>query len=180
MVRKTASVLFLFSTIIISSCLNQNNSFVGEISDPKEYPAIMNEVGNENSLSHFPPDIPKGSDFVRFHYQPNILQGGNVLQLRVRLSQEKVQFIRAKHIIDALQVIPQGEKQQYKKASSDFCFPNFYTSDTNHRDWPESYEILILGSESLGSEDFPWNHGVCFGVSISTNKSEIIYWYEDW
>jgi hypothetical protein len=32
----------------------------------------------------------------------------------------------------------------------------------------------------MGTSDFEWNHGCSYGVVLSLEKSEIIYWAEYW
>jgi hypothetical protein len=45
---------------------------------------------------------------------------------------------------------------------------------------PKDFEILLLSSEPYKSNPTDWNHGKAAGISISRQRSEIIYWAEDW
>ncbi len=57
---------------------------------------------------------------------------------------------------------------------------SFFTSDSDDRSFPATYEILVLEAKPQGNPEFKWNHGYSYGVAIESSASEIIYWAEDW
>ncbi len=176
----------LLASLLISSCSSSEDLHLterglpGEISDPSEYSRIMQEAGDVPAVAHFPSVIPENAELVRFHFHPAVFQGGTALQLRVRLPGSEVEAVRSEYIGKAKYVLSAHMENGGSSQDEEVRTTGFYTADGSSSEFPETFEIIVLDAEYLGSDDAPWNHGVSYGIAVSLADSEIVYWYEDW
>lgn len=186
MIRRISFLVILITSIIlISSCSKTQSAsivdrgFLGEITDPSQYYNVMQEIGENPAVNHFPSKVPTDAQNVRFHFHPSVFQGGSVLQLKVELPTSIVEGIYSEYIDQAKVIVSPQEVISIKDEGVELRLPAFYTGGKS-TEWPDSYDILFIESTSTGSEDAPWNHGIIYGLSVSSSESVVVYWYEDW
>jgi hypothetical protein len=177
-------ILIALVSIVLVCLLCRGGLFdqgmLGEITDPGEYSKIMEEAEDNSYLNHFPSDIPASAEYVRFHFHPSVFQGGTALQLRVRLPSDEVEEIRSSFNNEAESIFRAQISEEEAASLESVRIPYFYTTDDGVTEWPDGFEHLVFGTVFTGSEDFPSNHGLTYGISISVDDSEVVYWYEDW
>ena len=132
-------------------------------------------VDPKNTLTaHFPERIPADAVDVHFYYLPAFMQGGSELLLRYRTSSSILDALLQKYSPVAIQVINGPvSKSQLKSV------PHALTSSielVGHSTLPDDFQVLILGASP--PED--WNHGYSYGLAISQQRQEVIYWAETW
>lgn len=150
------------------------------ITEVPRYTEIRQEMGDSELTRHFPLSIPENAENVRFEYLPKFLQGGSHFQLRMRLPQAEVSDLLTKFRSQAKYKFYGGDTNDHANLAGGVPTTFFFTNDTDDYSFPDDYEILVLNAEPGGTPDFQWNHGYSYGVVISLNKSEIIYWAEYW
>ncbi|MEZ6102171.1 MAG: hypothetical protein R3E01_36715 [Pirellulaceae bacterium] len=133
-------------------------------------------------VARFPTDTPEDKSDPVFSYYPGFLQGGAHIQLRVRLSPETIV-----NLVDEL-------KTQTKHAYKGGGFFTHYNEDQEHNlptasyhtqrddvdanEFPGHFTLYVLDADDRASGS--WNHGSTFGIAISEETNEAIYWAENW
>jgi hypothetical protein len=108
------------------------------------------------------------------------LQGGSFFQVRLKQPQEKIKNLLSQYRHIAIHKYHGGNTNEHSNQTSGVPTTFFYTSDSGEESFPTSYEILVLGANNRGTNDFKWNHGDSYGVAIDSSTSEIVYWAEAW
>lgn len=150
------------------------------VTDVTQYKEIREQMGDSELTHHFPLSIPENAKNVQFEYLPKFLQGGGHFQLRMELPQSEINELIAKFQPQAKYKFIGGDRSDHSNMEGGVPTTYFYTSGTDEYSFDDSYEILVLNAEAGGTPDFQWNHGYSYGVVISLEKSEIIYWAEYW
>jgi ABC-type transport system involved in multi-copper enzyme maturation permease subunit len=150
------------------------------VTDVTRYKEIREQMGDSELTQHFPLSIPENAENVQFEYLPKFLQGGGHFQLRMELPQSEINELIAKFQPQAKYKFIGGDRSDHSNMEGGVPTTYFYTSGTDEHSFDDSYEILVLNAEAGGTPDFQWNHGYSYGVVISLEKSEIIYWAEYW
>ncbi len=150
------------------------------IEDVSRYAEIRGQMGGSVLVRHFPMTIPENATDARFSYLPKFMQGGGHLQLRLRLPQSEIRDVLIEYDPQAKYEYVGGDMGEHENQTNGVPTTHFYTSGTNEGSFPASYEILVFDAEPGGTPDFPWNHGYSYGVAISSENSEIVYWAEWW
>lgn len=116
-------------------------------------------------VNHFPKQIPENATDVHFFHQPHFMMGGMSLQLRCILPAEEVKRLLNESLSKAKQV---------QETNGDYLshMPSLCAGEKSYVYWPKGYKIIVFGSES-------GNRGFDYGVAISTEKNEVVYWMED-
>lgn len=135
-------------------------------------------------VAHFPESIPKGARNVRLSSRPGFLQGGSHLQVAYTLPAEQIK----QHLVN---FESQG-KASYQGGSSlehynednrnGLPIASYVTSESGTHSFPHDFTVVVLGAKAYSyHEGMPnWNHGYSYGVAISLEKNEIVFWAEDW
>jgi hypothetical protein len=152
------------------------------VNDVKNYHQVRKQIWlNQAIVKHFPTQIPADATNVHFVYSPGYMQAGNVLQLRLKQPKAKITALLAEYEKVALSKYRGGNSNEHIDKPNGVPTTFFHTSeDTTDNSFPFNYEILVLGVEDRGSKDFKWNHGNSYGVAISREDKEIVYWAEEW
>ncbi len=150
------------------------------IEDSSQYGEIVSQIGESELTSHFPDSIPSNATNVKFYYFGGFMQAGASIQLRYKLQDDEINDLKYHFQSIAKYEIQDGGIDYDETILDAVPIPSFLTSGTEEYKFPENYSILIIEAEPLGSQDFIWNHGYSYGVVISVEEAEIIYWAEDW
>lgn len=150
------------------------------IEDSSQYGDIVNQIGESVLINHFPDSIPSNASNIKFYYFGGFMQAGASIQLRYKLPKDEIIELNHHFQSIAKYEIQDGGKSYDESIIDAVPLPSFLTSGTDAYKFPENYRILIIAAEPLGSQDFMWNHGYSYGVVISVEESEVIYWADDW
>jgi hypothetical protein len=159
---------------LILAC-GESSTLIGEITDISRYEEVRASYEPEY-VAHFPIHIPAEASNVIFLYIPRFMQGPNQFHLDLTLPNESIVQEYEFFSSQAIQIL--DEENPFPE---DRYFPLMETLEGDPYAFPESFQIMILYSEPAGNTpDFSWNHGTEYGVSISQEKSRIIYWFIFW
>jgi hypothetical protein len=145
-----------------------------------DYLHVREQIGDSELIRHFPPTVPDNATNVKFAYFGGFMQSGAYIQLRLQLPQDEIAKLSKEYHSKAKYMFIGGNKSDHANKPDGVPTTNFYTGDTEDGSFPENYETLVLNAKPEGTSDFKWNHGQSYGVVISLENSEIIYWAEDW
>jgi len=143
---------------------------------------------DQGLIEHFPEKIPPNAGNTRFYYRAGFLQGGSSIELRVQVPDNFVESVYAIYRPQAKAIFNGAEKLERGAGNPDmlpkwsfFTFPpDENETPGTHSLLPKDFQILLLSSHPYKSNPSDWNHGQSSGISISRERSEIIYWAEDW
>lgn len=151
------------------------------VQDVNKYASCLKSPRQELT-AHFPRDPQiKDGDPV-FSYYPGFLQGGAHLQLRVRLVPAEVAKLtketasKTKHIYQGGSIFSHHNQNQKNNLPT----ASFHTarSGEDGYEFPSHFKLYVLGAKE--GSDGSWNHGSTFGIAMSEETNEAIYWAEDW
>ena len=181
--------------VIITSCVISLVLFVGLLflngaicfgssvrpeTDPSNYQDVLAVLGHPETswLQHFPAGIPENAKDKSLYWAKGFLQSGTILQLRYVLPKGEIESLLAESLGKARQVQETDGDYLGCIGPNDLPIPSLQAGETGYVDWPKGYKIIVFDAEdhSLGS----WNHGFSYGVAISEERNEIVYWAEDW
>ena len=154
------------------------------VDDVARYEAVLGDLGhpNERLVAHFPVHIPENATQVMFYYLPAFLQGGANLQLRCKLPSSEVDSVLQRYLATAQQV--QNSRGDVIEAKGDYHplpTPSFRNEDdSGFAPLPEGFLVLVLDAKPYRTDPVDWNHGYSYGVAVSTERQEVIYWAEYW
>jgi hypothetical protein len=174
------SVLLLIVGCLGLWALARTSGLPGHITDVARYSEIHKGFEGSALVRHFPEAIPADATNMRLDYLPRLMQGGCHLQLRLELPLKQVVDLRAHFVAIAKHQFHGGDTNDHANLSEGVPTTFFYTSGTDDRSFPSTYEIFVLDAQPGGSSEFEWNHGQSYGVAIDVSASEIVYWLEYW
>jgi len=145
--------------------------------DPGCYESVLERYHYPKTewISHFPAKIPENAMNVYFHHLQGFLQGAMILQVRYTLPPEEVNSLLERSIGKAIQ-IRNGQYESFNTLGPNEI-PSTYLYVGPEEDWPEDFKVMVLDAEDYTSN---WNHGFSYGVAISTERNEVVYWATDW
>jgi hypothetical protein len=150
---------------------------IGVITDISRYQEVRASFGGSPLANHFPEVIPPQATNVQITYVPGLFQGGTVFQLRLTLSPQRIADLQLQYEELATHIF----SSDYEPTSlNDVPIPILRSRPESPDDAQGEFQFLIIDAHPQGDPDFPWNHGYSYGVALSTNTSEIVYWTEDW
>jgi hypothetical protein len=158
------------------------------ITDLAQYQTILAQLRKPNALSagmnmlaYFPPAIPGDAQNPRMFYRPQYWQSGTVLQLRYQLPPDQIAAIQAQVSPIARQTT-QGSTDEFSEVNSHHGLPtaDFSVTDKPGAALPDDFSVYVVDAGSRPPPVEPWGSGYCYGVAISPQRSEVIYWLEDW
>lgn len=172
----TFTLLFVFGLLsLIGFVIALLDELTTITTNPNKYERVL-RVNNyqEDDLAYFfPSSIPDDAKNVVFRYNPQILQGGEVLALRyqtdsVTINEYVEQFSQKAKRVGSYEVMLHENIGIYNGV---FSFVN-YESLSNE------YTIYLLYSKPYMEND--WNHGRYSLVAINETINEIIFIMERW
>lgn len=179
-----AGVLFTVLVSIYAAFINlAGAAFLAMITpntDLAEYYELSSEFGDSELTRHFPVPIPENATNIRYESLPQFMQGGGHLQLRFNLPPSEIEELLMEYRGQAQYTFIGGARGDHQTEAGGVPTTNFYTNETDSLSFPDDYEILVLDAEPGGQPGHEWNHGYSYGVIISLERSEIIYWVEYW
>jgi hypothetical protein len=177
-----AGVGLVGGSFFINRHFSENNESKLIVKDTSQYKKVLNQVWlNKTEIKHFPQEIPGDATNTKFIYSPGYLNGGNILQLRIKQPLAKIKKLQSQYQAVAKHKYQGGSTNDHVNLPNGVPTTFFYTSEEDSsQDFRSTSEILVLGVEDRGREGFKWNHGNSYGVAIDDSVSEIVYWAESW
>lgn len=188
--KRVSAILLVFFTLVFVVVMFFNLIFMmvleatSETKDVGEYGKIMflyNQPKNK-SLAHFPKELPKTASEIRFFEQPQFLQGGSSIFLRYKTSVEELNLLSQKYSKTAKVVLKSGEYDwdSYKNngQNKDISLPGVFDEAIGYSELPGDFDIIVIDSKPYQTNN--WNHGYTYGLAISKQKQEVLFWSEEW
>ncbi len=129
---------------------------------------------SENERDIFPYPIPEYASEIKFHYSPQVLQGGRVLSLSFCAPQEEV-----------------GKWEAFFKEKADY--PGSYLDQgltahdmTISLGFPSEFKTYViyaqypLGSDNPPLDGYPWNHGQIYYGAINPVTNRVYFYKSSW
>jgi hypothetical protein len=188
--RKTKRIVIRTIGIVLSAALLlfssgkmlSDETFV-PVKDPGDYQHMLRlyDYPTNTQMAHFPKKIPADAKDVKFYELPGFLQGGDNFVLKYRTTSAEIANMISEYEGKAKAVVDMSE---YNSDQSDLgngiCMPELTSDMTGYGSGglPDDFRVFILETDSDGTS---WNnHGTTSGFAVSTQRNEIVYWYEVW
>jgi hypothetical protein len=148
---------------------------------PSRYPSLITDWAPTGLVAHFPKQLPATASNVKISAFPGLLQGGAWFQVRMTLSAAEV----SKVYDDASQTARDfydGGTMYTSVNSKTNGLPgtSFHTSDNEKQvEFPADYRIFVFAAKDAGGSP-PFQSGKCYGVVVSKQRNEVIYYAESW
>lgn len=148
--------------------------------NPKKYSSIITAWTQTGLVAHFPNPLPPAATNVKLSFVPSFLQGGASFQVRFSLPASDISKLYDDATMTAKDFYDGGGFFKSTGAKTGgLPGTSFLTSDTEKEsDFPADYRIFVFAAQSFG--DNSWNHGKSYGVVISKQRNEVIYFAENW
>ncbi|MBK1990830.1 hypothetical protein A0J48_025540 [Sphaerospermopsis aphanizomenoides BCCUSP55] len=151
------------------------------ITDPLQYQEIRHyKWADFNQIKHFPGEIPANAKAVHLAYSPGFMQGSSFFQIRFQQPPETIEKLLLQYSKIALRQYHGGDTNDHINQPNGVPTTFFYTNNSAHEVFPNTYQILVLNAQAQGQPGFKWNHGHSYGVAIDSTTSEIVYWVQKW
>jgi hypothetical protein len=171
-VPATLLTLTIIVCAVIGNGIARNfTSALEPTTDISKYEELLHDYSSELT-QHFPDHIPENATQVRFYYLPAFMQGGSFLQLRCKLPLGEVNALLTRYRPIARQVGTSAQIQASAKIP--------LTSFEGQTNLASDFQILILGGEPGKTNPVDWNHGYTYGLAISIQRQEVIYYADYW
>lgn len=148
--------------------------------NPKKYAALITNWTPSGLVTHFPRPLPATASNVKLSAFPGFLQGGAWFQVRLTLPAAEI----SKLYDDASKIAKDfydggGSLTSVNSKHDGLPGTDFHTSDNSKQsEFPPDYRVFVFDAQRPGGNT--WEHGKCYGVVISKQRNEIIYYAENW
>lgn len=143
------------------------------VTDIRKYERLMPNQKTDVD-QHFPRKIPKDATNISFYYLPKFLMGDGHIQLRLKRPSEEIKKLYQEFSSKKIKSFTGSDADK-----RDELYLAFHTSGSKDiNKFPSDYEIMLLGEYS--DQGKHGGHGDQYGVAISLEKSEIVYWLDMW
>ncbi len=149
--------------------------------NPKKYSKLITDWTPSGLIAHFPNPLPPSASNVKLSAFPGCLQGGAWFQVRFTLPAAEI----SKAYDDATKTAKKfydggGKFKSTNSPKNGLPGTNFHTSDNpKESKFPEDYRIFVFAAQSPGGNP-PWQSGKSYGIVISKQRNEVIYYAENW
>lgn len=158
-----------------------------EVTSPSRYQHVLTTIGYPKptildvpTLGHFPATIPASATNVRFYYRPAYLQGSATLQLRCNLPAAELATLRDATKPRAISVQAGGDCFDALNAHTGPPTASFRdAANTSFAPLPADFEVYVLGAQTTPLGDPAWDHWWSYGIAISMQRSEVVYWAQN-
>jgi hypothetical protein len=147
------------------------------VTNTDKYSKILEDWKPTDLVDHFPHSIPSIATNVKFSAEPGFLQGGGHIQLRMELPPSEVRKLFDDATKNAKQTQDGGNSvTSINERDDGLHSASPYTLDSDSYEFPTDYRVFIFHARNSGS----WNHGDGYGVVISLQRDEVIYYANYW
>jgi len=172
---KAAGIYLLSLTLV--GCLVEPRTET----DPKKYSTLISQWTPTGLVAHFPNPLPATASNIKLSAFPGFLQGGAWFQVRLTLPATEVSKIYdnatkvAKDFYDG-----GGTYKSVNSKTNGLPGTSFHTSDSPQQpDFPVDYRVFVFAAQDAGGTP-PYQSGTCYGVVISKQRNEVIYYANKW
>ena len=171
------TIIFALVSVVLVGCSVEPHTET----DTKKYPALITAWTPTGLVAHFPNPLPATASNIKLSAFPGFLQGGAWFQVRLTLSPAEV----SKAYDDASKIAKDfydGGTVYTSLNSKTNGLPgtSFHTSDIEKQsEFPADYRIFVFAAQDAGGTP-PFQSGKCYGVVISKQRHEVIYYAEKW
>jgi hypothetical protein len=168
-------VVVLIGVALVAYFVHAFKKSLDPVTDVSRY-AEIKATWPTNLVAHFPQDA---TDSDVLFFQPGFLQGGSSLQLKAVCPASSVANALRAYSTNAHAVFHGGGWHDHANQSNGVPTTHFFTSGNGGMDFPDDYVIIVTRAHDHNG-GFSWNHGRTCGVAISTQRTTIVYWAEEW
>jgi hypothetical protein len=144
------------------------------VTDAHDYKHLLSlyEYPDNVSIEHFPPGIPASAKDVVLYERPGFLQGAQSFYLKYRIDKNEIESIY-NHYSSGVQLIAKNKLSEFSLGVTGLIYEEMGYDSTQ-----TDFDFFIIDSQSFEPGD--WNHGYTYGIAVSREKLEVIYWSEEW
>jgi hypothetical protein len=150
---------------------------------PAKYSALITDWTPSGLVAHFPNPLPATASNIKLSAFPGFLQGGAWFQVRLNLPAAEVSKAYddatriAKDFYDGGDALTSCNS---KTKTNGLPGTSFHTSDDKKQwEFPADYRIFVFAAHDAGGTP-SFQSGTCYGVVISKQRNEVIYYAESW
>jgi hypothetical protein len=146
---------------------------------PEKYSTLITQWTPTGLVTHFPNPLPATASNIKLSAFPGFLQGGAWFQVRLTLPAAEV----SKIYDDATKITKDfydggGAFKSVNSKRDGLPGTDFHTSDNQHQlEFPDDYRIFVFAAKRPGGNT--WEIRQCYGVVISKQRNEVIYYAEN-
>lgn len=179
--RKVAVILTSVLTVIMPIVMGFAFIFmaimasIDTVTDLNSYHRVLKLKDYENNelIKHFPSKIPSNAKDAIFNYQPGFLQGGEEYRLKFTTDVNTIESYTKELSQRAKWIGKSSNREAEINGVEMVSFDSF-----GYNKLPLDFTIYLIISEPY--KPFDWNHGELSLVAVSKQRSEIIFFAEDW
>lgn len=145
------------------------------------YSSLITDWTPTGLIAHFPKPLPATASNVKISSFPGLLHGGGHFQVRMTLPAAEVSKVYDDASKTAKDFYDGGTKfTSVNSKTNGLPGTTFHTSDSQkYTEFPEDYRIFVFAAQTGGGIP-PWQSGTCYGVVVSKQRNEVIYYAENW
>ncbi len=146
--------------------------------NPGAYPRVVaTRVGYDPRCGFLPRTIPANASRVAFWHLPGLLQGGDIIALRLGVSGPAIQQTAA-----SLEVSGRAELRGFDSMATPLAYPAFgFRRRWGHdpfegvSELPADFRVFLWQCD-VASIKSNWNHHFLAFTAVSTQRQEIVYY----
>jgi hypothetical protein len=147
---------------------------------PTKYALLITNWTPTGLVSHFPNPLPPTVSDVKLSAFTGFLQGGAWFQVRLTLPAAEVSKLYDEATKMAKDFYDGGTTYtSVNSKTNGLPGTSFYTSDNKQGEFPADYRVFVFAAQDAGGNP-PYQSGTCYGVVISKQRNEVIYYAERW
>jgi hypothetical protein len=147
---------------------------------PTKYALLITDWTPTGLVAHFPNPLPAAASAVKLSAFPGLLQGGAWFQVRLTLRPAEVSKLYDEATKKAKDFYDGGTRYtSCNSKTNGLPGTSFYTSDTKQGEFPVDYRVFVFAAQDAGGNP-PYQSGTSYGVVISKQRNEVLYYAEKW
>jgi hypothetical protein len=147
---------------------------------PRKYTQLITNWTPTGLVAHFPNPLPSTASNVKLSAFPGFLQGGAWFQVRLTLPASEVSKLYDDATKAAKDFYDGGTTYtSVNSRTNGLPGTSFHTSDNKQEEFPADYRVFVFAAQDAGGNPH-YQSGKCYGVVISKQRNEVIYYAENW
>ena len=183
MMKTTGQVLLVLGVMILTVWLFAYFLFIRPttpVTNVKRYGSIVSDVKRAfPSASYFPDRIPQSATATTFYYLPKYLQGSLVLRLRVSLPPTETADLERRLQAQHIPLTP-GEVREVAQIGIPPSGMQLHRGEwllSRFEPISSDFNSFLIGTD-IQTIKTTWNHACISGISVSTLRNEVVYWFD--
>ena len=167
------TIIFALVSVVLVGCLIKPRTETRT----EKYSTLITEWTPTGLVAHFPNPLPATTSNIKLSAFPG---RGAWFQIRLTLPPAEV----SKVYDDASKIAKDfydGGTSYTSVNSKTNGLPGtaFHTADKEQAEFPGDYRIFVFAAQDAGGTP-PFQSGKCYGVVVSKQRNEVIYYAESW